>query len=288
MKRIKVLIITGLIFGLYAQDIANKPKEGYLIKTVWEEYDPKEINFLSPDGKIMKVLPVWKVEYTKGKEKDMEVRNFSEVLVSENRRYALQVKESKLVSERLRETVINRDITLRLSYFNAEGSVLWRKKFSVWFISPDEEGYGYKVSHSGKGILFFRSKRVGNNEFRTEVYVFETRGRKVAKVTHNSLMRKFQISPDGGIVGARVSDGYLFFLNVKTGRTKLVNAEGDGWGGFFILSSSHFPSESGKILIGWRPLGGEYSKISGGGIKMKDVTFNSLPDALSEFFGKWK
>ena len=94
MQRIIILVIIGLTVGLYAQDIVNNPKEGYLIETVMEEDNRKEIHFVSPDGKIVKVLPARKDECHISKVKGMEVRNFSEVLVSGNCRYALQIEES--------------------------------------------------------------------------------------------------------------------------------------------------------------------------------------------------
>ncbi|TET29166.1 MAG: hypothetical protein E3J70_07720 [Candidatus Heimdallarchaeota archaeon] len=291
MLRIGIIVVIWLTAGLFAQDIEDKTQDSYRIETVREGNGPKEIRFISPDGDIVKVLPVKKVEYLKSKEPGKEIMNWSEVLVSQNSRFALQIECSELVDAEYKMAISN-DSNLRFSYINAEGKVLWRKNFVVWHEGPGWMTYGYKISHNGESILFFRSKELDYIEFETEIYVFDTLGNKLTQVTYNSLIEGNEISPDGKIVGVVVfkdKDGkigrHLFFLDVETGRTKVVKARGERWKGSFVLSSSTEPPESGKVRLIWQPYGEEY-QVPGGGLKMKDILFDSLPDDLSTLLDK--
>ncbi|RKZ25431.1 hypothetical protein DRQ20_05185 [bacterium] len=93
----------------------------------------------------------------------------------------------------------------------------------------------------------------------------------------------FEISPDGKIVGAVVypiKDGkslgkYLFFLDVETGRTKLVKAEGKK--GERKWSASFDLRENKKIGLngGWWDI-----KIA----QSVETTFDELPSDLSVLF----
>jgi hypothetical protein len=77
-----------------------------------------------------------------------------------------------------------------------------------------------------------------------------------------------QISPDGKIFGATTfrekGERVLFFLDVETGRTKIVKAEGKGW------RISGFPLNDKKIELVLH----EYPK-------KWVLTFDELPEDLS-------
>lgn len=290
MRRIIILVVIGLMGGLYAQDIVNKPNEDYRIEVVNEEDSTcatKEIRFVSPDGDIVKVMPVKKVEYLKSPQKGKEIVKWYKVLVSKNCKYVLSIESSRLVYASNRQGV-DHNFTLRFSYLNAKGSVLWGKQFTVWSKGLGWEPYGYRVSNNGAAILFFSTKELEYNDFETQIYVFDILGNEVANLTYNTKIDDSQISPDGKLVGAKVfkdKEGkrgtYLFFLDVDTGRTKIVKAKGEGWGVSIILSKGG-PLVPGKILFilrkGSIPSEYTYENVY--------LSFDEIPDNLSVLFGK--
>jgi len=292
--------IIGLIACFYAQNMGNKPEEGYRIEVAKETVQTasyvktkeKEIRFISPEGKVLKILP-----YDTWEEK-------SKIILSPNLRYLIKKDEIVRLSEeevkkaQEREELFSSRLSLlKFHFINAMGKVKWSKEFVIEGVG-DEVFCPYFLSISGDGsrIVFSKNHSISYYKDKCLIVVYDTLGNEVISFWLNHYVEsKPEISQDGKIVGAEVyfpPEGsntsmtvkHLFFLDVETGRTKFVKAEGKGWRGYFILSSTPFPPQNKQVRLGWQPLDKKYDKIPGGGVKTRDIAFDEIPDDLSTLF----
>jgi len=97
---------------------------------------------------------------------------------------------------------------------------------------------------------------------------------------------EIQMAPDGKIVGAtvyRFSKGenrlirHLFFLDVETGRTKVVKAEGEENGKKWSASVDLRDGKKIGLIGGWHHIKTAQSA---------EVSFNEIPDNLSTLFNQ--
>ena len=280
MQKVIMATIIGLIACFYAQNMGNKPEEGYRIEVVidtiqkmpYVETQAKEIRFIKPDGKVIKSL------------------SFNKTILSGNKKYLLHFSDYKIKG--------SYDEVERI-LFNTRGEMKWKKK---WKTYPGQRRdpellcpyWAEGISSEGNAVYVMYIDSFD----KTHLVVYDTTGEEVVNIVWISELRNIEISVDGKIIGAMTGESteerkgytgpYLFFLDVETKRIKVVKAWGisnnEGWMCSFVLSSGRPIPESGKIKIDWQPIGKEYNKIPGGGVKTKIVSFDAIPDDLSTLF----
>jgi len=246
--------------------------------------------FFSPDGKVIKKISL---DYS------VERLEFKEVKISDNGKYALYCEvlpknELKMHTEDKYIMWTGEGLSgwapYRITFFNNKGKVLWRKTYEVKFAE-----YAYDVdeviSGNGERVVLYYSEGVGYMKVKGHLIVLDTLGKEIVRIDTEDPLGCIGISNDGKIVGAKTSKNingvyirHLFFLDVETGRTKVVKAEGEGegekWKGGFGFYNN------GQIRLYWIPIGEKYDKIPGGGEKMKVISFDELPEDLSSLFEK--
>jgi hypothetical protein len=306
MKKIIMVTIIGLIACFYAQNMGAKPQEGYRIEIVVDTLEkkpvlrlsePKELRFMTPEGKILKSLP-----YKTRTER-------LSITISPTHKYLLKKTEIlPVVKDSLGQMKRIKEPKVRFSYINAKGQEKWHKEYEVEkLIIKVPEGsyegetampYFFKISQDGTRIVFVRTRRIYSYEYRSDVVVFDTLGNEVASVYDTYDIENagsLKISSDGKIVGADVffppdstqlSMKHFFFLDVETGRTKVVKAEGEKWDAGFALSDITPLPPSGKVAIGVA-LYYDSSKRPSKIVKQvhKFLTFDEIPNDLLTLFG---
>ena len=285
-------VITLFFFAFLLSGAVEKP-EGYRIEvTKGKGLYEGEVRFGSPDGRVVKVLE-WE-EHRTEKEGDVwhtHGRCIADVHEGKglvlDRLFSIRVHYPPGVERDMPEEGERWDYSLVL--YRADGREVWRKSFRVYPGDDLLTTYYWRVGFSSDGNVFFVYYRDSAGVCNIEVY--DTLGRMVSRGSYVHDLSGIEISSDGKIVGAetlkKIGDRYyrhLFFVDVETGRTKLVKAEGEingkRWTGYFILSSTPKPPPSGKIRIVVDP----HLPIPGGGVKTKDVSFDEIPSDLSVLF----
>ena len=298
----KIKIVIGLFYILMSYFIfAQGPNKEYRIeviidtlqKTPYVRTDRREIRFVSPDGKILKTLPYKDWQDRLG----IFISPYFKCLIKAKDTPAEWIKDSLGQRERIKEARVE------FTYINARGEEKWKKDFEIIYTleetdEDDVRPYFFVFSRDGGRIVFVKNDTfISEWKYPSDIFVYDTLGNEITSVyktygIENS--NSIEISPDGKIIGAEVfpppeslyqrATKHLLFLDVETGRTKLVKAEGEGWGGRFVLSSSPTPPKNGKIRLNWYPTGKNYVRKPGGGVKTKEVTFDELPNDLSVLF----
>jgi hypothetical protein len=256
--------------GIVKDSATAESEKGYRIEVAVnsdKQAQTKEIKFVSPEGKVLKVIPYETWEQKLSFE------------VSPDSNYVL----NKSISESSNQ--------LNLTYLDRTGKEKWTKKFSVEGVGEEDfPSHGIELSKDGSSIVIYRNHELGYDSVQCDITVLDILGKEKVAYSFDSMIETgaLQISTDGKIIGASTYKkglgDCLFFLDVESGRTKMVKARGEGWKGYFILSSSPIPPQSGKVRLGWQPLGKEYNNIPGGGVKTKDVGFEEIPGDLSTIF----
>jgi hypothetical protein len=273
--------------------IQNKVEKGYRIEVAEEKLrggeNKEEIRFVSPEGKVVKnirldysvskVGELWHIEST-----NLEAisEDKSKVIISEFSSKTRYNPEELFDYPGYEGEIWNHKVKL----MNGRGEESFTKQFKTYpGNDPTASYFKTLFSKEGNAVLFFYR----DSEHVFHVGVYDTEGNKLAEVSNENYLRDLQISPDGKIVGAetekRVGKAWLrhlFFLDVETGETKVVKAEGKGWKARYSL-----PPEGGtplgKIQIGWGIYENLNNKkwIKGG---REYLTFDQLPNDLSNLF----
>lgn len=231
--------------------------------------EEKEIKFVSPKGKIVKTLP-----YDKRKD-------WWRIVIAPTFKYLIKNEDTPAEwgKDSLGEPIKIREAKVKFSYINAKAEKKWSKEFEIiytmeqaQFHESDVVPYFFMISENGEKIVFVKNYEYSSElGYQSDIVVYDTLGNEVASVVNIPGIEDsgdLQISPDGKIVGADVWSCKLFFLDVETGRTKVVKAMGEGW------RVSGFPLNDGKIELTLH----EYPKSI-------VLTFDEIPDDLSPFFG---
>jgi len=263
-------------------------EKGYKIQVSGEgaQGDEKEINFISPDGNMIKSIP-----YATWEDR-------ARITISPDNHYLI---ESSVLSSGLK----GKNPRIEISFVNAKAEKKWSKSFEIEYMlsqtdEDDQMPYFFKVSRDGSTIAFIRSRNTYEKDWWSDIVVFDTLGNKITSVSHvppqmEGSSSDFEISPDGKIIGAivfpqsedRAKRGrHFFFLDVESGRTKVVKAEGKGWAVDFALPYE-MGTPLGKIYIGWGIYEDPENKkwLKGG---YKYLTFNEIPSDISNLFGDKK
>ncbi len=270
MRKI-ILIICGIMLmsGNFAMAENNKvakstatAKKDYKIVIEKDKVGRQvKVKFVSPEGKEIKKLSPKKT------------------IVSKNGRKAIYKNAETINIEK-------RTIEYKRSLLNSQGGVVWEKRWKNHPISMDPEdgfsGWFEGISDNAENSYFTYRDESGVYN----LIIIDKNGKEIAKAEHAEMFWNIEISPDGKIVGAETSVlinkkhyKHLFFLEVDTGKTKLVKTEGKGWQGGFILSSGG-PLILEKILLWFEKIGEPNS------YKRVYIKFRDLPENLSELFQK--
>jgi len=259
----------------------NEGDKGYRIEVSEEKLrggKEGKIRFVSPEGDVLKNIrldysmsitgDLWHIEST-----NLEAisEDKSKVIISEKTRNSMYNPEELTDYPGYEGEIWNYTIKL----MNSMGEVKFIKQFKTYPGNDPTASYWKTLfSKQGNTILFFY--RDSTHVFHIEVY--DMKGNKLAETSFENYLRNLQIAPDGKIVGAETEKKvgkawlrHLFFLDVETGETKLVKAEGKGW------RVSGFPQGGKKIELTLH----EYPKSY-------ILSFDELPKDLSTLFGDEK
>lgn len=243
---------------------------GYRIEVVQEE-DPqykgrlisKEIIFVSPAGKIVKRIPVKPVILRSQRFEGSIFYSDLPLIISKNGKYGIEITKAEDKGKMIRmERVL----------LNARGEEKWKKEWEIH--PPEAEGDPYwDEGISDDGSRIYVVYKDSQRDYNIEVY--DTLGTLVVRAKYKWGLSQVEISPDGKIIGAETTKEvngkwyrHLFFLDVETGRTKLVKAEGKVNGRKWSIGG--FPLMD-KII----ELSGYHSKK---GILYIKISFNELPE----------
>jgi hypothetical protein len=297
MKSLLKIYISVAIFvggSLYAENMGKK-QEGYRIEVVVDtvQREPyvkteQEIRFISPDGKIVKRMEKYwgKLNITqKGSGRWITEQRYVESITENAVLLWTRVYETPYNPEHV-EGPVGRRHLYTVELLNKRGEIILSKEFIVY--PPGAMAIPYwKTGISRDGSTIFVYYRDSLDIFHIEIY--DTTGRKLAGAEYpHEFNYDMQISPDGKIFGATTfrekGERVLFFLDVETGRTKIVRAEGEynkknWWRAGADLD--HYSLKSGEIRIGVFLL----DKPRGISKTLKKVhvnlTFDEIPDDLS-------
>lgn len=303
MKNLIKIMVVGLfaVGFLYAENM-GKEEKGYRIEVIIDtiQKEPyvkakrKEVRFISPEGNVIRRISLsssvkkegeyW---YSEGRDVEDTLSDKGLVLITE---YKIKTSYDP---RKLEEYYVEKGEywDMEAEVIDAKGKTKFRKMFRT-YPGDDPTAYYWRgiFSKEGNAVLFFYRDEEG--KFNIEVY--DMNGKMLASAKYDEYLHNLQISPDGKIIGAETIKKvngkwyrHLFFLDVETGRTKMVKAEGrfgetNWWRAGADLD--HYSLKSGEIRIGVFLL----DKPSGITKTLKSVhvnlTFEELPDDLSILF----
>jgi len=290
LKINKIIAIVFFAFCLISLARAEKKKEasqeGYQIeieadtlekKPVVRLSEPKELKFISPGGKVLRVVKTKPVRLISPRYEGYLFYAESPFKVSGNKKYALGIENVALEGNWIKmERVL----------WNAQGKKKWTK---VWRTYPPEaEGdpnWDEGISYNGSTVYVSYKDSLRNYW----LVVYDTLGKELVKVSNKYGFWDIGISLDGQLIGAytilSLEDDNtlpdLFFLNVKTGKSKLVKGGGilnrKQWSAHFSFSAT-IDSERclSKVYIG--------CGVENGPNWYGFLSIDEIPDDLSTLF----
>lgn len=236
-----------------------------------------KIRFAAHKGKVANTLPnkEWKDQQR------IRVSPDAKSLIKEEEKIENIKSDSEGKSEQ--------EITATIAYYNVFGERVWAKKYVVdSSLDIADEGepepYFVKISDTGRVIAFVRTHSLPDTNWYADMVVLDKYGTQISSVAYIPALEEgspsdFEISPDGLLISASVpkpgKDGaeqYVFFLNVETGKTKIVKAEGGEVG-----DKGRVPYEllaDKKIIIPGR-------RLEKGKWQNSIFSFEQIPDDLS-------
>ncbi|MEO0293962.1 MAG: hypothetical protein ABIN61_07065 [candidate division WOR-3 bacterium] len=134
----------------------------------------------------------------------------------------------------------------------------------------------------GGSIVVYKNHEVNGDSVRCDITVLDTLGKEIISYSFGSMIETgaLQISPDGKIFGARTYKKdvgeCLFFLDVETGRTKVVKAVGEVKGKKWSASPSLLKDKKIHLSGGWHHIDKAQSAIT---------SFDEIPSDISTLFG---
>jgi hypothetical protein len=274
MKKIIMVTIIGLIACFYAQNMGEKPKEGYRIEIVVDTLEKKpvprlselkEIRFISPEEKVLKSVKTNPIKLVSPRYEGYLFYAESPFKVSGNKKYALGIENVALEGNWIKmERVL----------WNAQGKKKWTKVWKTYL--PEAEGdpnWDEGISYNGSTVYVSYKDSLRNYW----LVVYDTLGKELVKVSNKYGFRDIRIAPDGQIIIAHTgmseedrqgyTGDYLFFFSVAEAKKKIVKAWGENW------SVGGYPLEGGKIELNLC----EYPRNI-------ILTFDEIPDDLSTLF----
>ena len=276
-----IILFFALALG---QEVDKESSKDYRIEVIIDtiqkknylQTEGKEIRFISSDGKILKTMP-----YKNWQDKiGIFISPYLKCLIKAKDTPAEWRKDSLGQRKRIKEARVE------FSYINAKGEEKWKKNFDIIYTleEMDETSirpYFFVFSRDGSRIVFVKNGIFNSEwEYSSDIFVYDTLGNEVASVykTHGIENDGYlKISPDGKIIvaevffppkdSAQISAKHLLFLDVETGRTKVVKAEGERWSGY------GFPLDNKRIQL-----------ATNKHPKSITIPFDELPDDLLVLF----
>jgi WD40 repeat protein len=261
------------------ESLVIQQKPDYRIEVVTEKDEqqierPKEVHFVSPEGKIVKRLPASEVKIFEN-HKDI----ISKLQVSGNQKYVLYHSKGDYFQSWGGNPQMFERVLL-----NAKGEEKWRKVLATYLVDEtDAECWSEGISYDGSRIFFSFRDSLRN----PRLIVYDTLGSELVSVNlpRSRGFSDIDISPDGKLLCAETgvkgeSGRFIFFLDVEKKKTKILKA--DEWGKWSVsasVSRRATPFVAGKIKISWRTFSPEKAQGS------INLSFDELPNNLSELFG---
>lgn len=193
--------------------------------------ESRVIKFISPSGKVIKRVSIKPVFLRDSPEGNLFYRE-TPVIVSGTNKYALEVTKVALDGNA---------IVMTRTLWNARASRKWQKTWRTYIHQADgDPNWDEGMSYDGTRIYVCYKDTVTQKDFIHDywIIVYDTLGNEKAKVKNDGLF-DVMIAPDGQVICATtgLSDEqrkgykgpYLFLLDVETGKTKVIKAEGPGW-----------------------------------------------------------
>lgn len=275
----KGLILIVFIIGFSVFGAARTPEkidEDYRIEVVKDTL--QEIRFLSPDGKVVKTIEKSWYKTSVREENGVwstEVEHVEDIPEKENAILLWKCEYKTPYDPRGRgePSPVKHNYTVEV--LNKKGGIVLEKEFQVYPIGMPAIPY-WSTGISKDGSTVYVYYRDSSDVFHVEVY--DTTGEKLTETSYpHEFNADMQISPDGKIFGAKTFKKdvgkCLFFLDVETGRTKVVKAEGekDGKRWWAVIARI----ENDKRLVFWDNEGIRSSVRT---------TFDELPEDITPLF----
>jgi hypothetical protein len=274
----------------------NKDENGYKIevgKVKLRGEEKEEIRFISPEGNVVKTLEkYWYKENVKksGKQWTTEVNHVAGIPENKNAVLLWKGRYSTDYDPRGVEGPHGRKHQYTVEFLNKKGESTFKKDFKAYPHGELTMPF-WETDISKDGSTFYVFYEDSLEIFHIEIY--DATGKKLAEAESSDNFyggMQMQISPDGKIFGARIyKKGVgecLFFLDVESGKTKIVKAEGEvngkRWSARFILSSFADPNLPPKGKIWLSVAMSPKNKWFG------YLTFEEIPSNLSALLGREK
>ena len=272
-------------------EIKTNPDTGYKIKvmldTVHEKdyvkTQGKEVRFISPSGQIArKIILEYKI-WKKGKYW-YENRKYVEDTIPDNTLILVTDFSRKLETDPRtlwEDYYEGTDWVYRVNVFDSHGKMRFSSTFKTF---PDNDptmtNWQAKFSGNGNSLLVYYKDSISH----VHIEMYDLNGKLLAQASNDQDLMQIIIAPDGKLVCARTAKTvngtviqHIFILDVETGRTKILRAEGEKnkrkW------SIHAFPLANKRIQIcgGWRQIESAQSV---------DTNFDEVPDDLSTLFSE--
>lgn len=228
---------------------------------------PLKVNFISPDGKTIKTMFPDKTIIAQSGKSLIHQSGYRESPDFDYEEYDREL-------------------------MNAKGEVKWRKSwknYPEYGVDPEAGWSGWFEGIADNGERSYITYRSTDGVY--NLVVLGKNGEELARISYPEMISGLEISPDGKIVGANVEVllagrrwKHFLFLDVDTGKTKIVRAEnqtGYGQSSLHTLTETREgpqPLKSRQITLYWLD--------ASGASKDNVVTFDSLPDDIHELFVK--
>ena len=272
----------------------KEDKNGYRIEVVGEKLrggeKEDEIRFISPEGNVVKTIE--KYWYKKNvresdQEWNTEINHVAGIPEKKNTVLLWKGEYSTDYDPRGLEGPHGKKHQYTVELLNKKGETAFRKKFTAYPHGQLTMPF-WETDISKDGSTFYVFYEDSLEVFHIEIY--DATGKKLAEAESPDDFyggMQMQIAPDGKIFGARIYKKNvgecLFFLDVETGETKIVKAEGEvkgeEWSARFILSSFADPNlpPKGKIWLS--------VAVSPKNKWFGYLTFDEIPSDLTALFG---
>lgn len=323
----KIILSTAILLGVTNFAMAQnnevkkstETKKNYIEIVNWKKYGHKdEIKFISSSGNVVKTF---KASEKIKKQKDNWLLETEEIQDIKKDKGLVIINKTKKIENY--DSVARREMCKKqkgyseicaggrnsaypgeywdkeVEILNKKGEIIVKKQFRTY---PGNDLMTTKYwenffSKDGNHFLIYYKDEKG----RGNIEVYKTSGEKRAHGIFERNITNIQLSPDGSIAGGeglickKKNSGcikHLFFLDVETGKTKIVKAEGKNdskkWGAGFSMTRiiKSKTSSLGEVYIGiGETYIGKHNRLRSWGGFLK---FKEIPDDLSSLFNRGK
>jgi len=311
----RLILTTLVLIGGLSLSGATQSKsmdKGYRIEVAGApERNAQKIRFINPDGKLIKEIPYspdgpkWESNNLVSKEKIGEMIRIKYIWGKLSRDKRRVVSCTEIIDypakyEGAYWVLEGRPFTAEITLYNIKGEELFTRSVRVRTTGDETDYIPFEIAAANNGRVMVCAELDSTRDVHW-VVVYDSTGKEILRKDLGYRIGSVEFSPNGDIIGAttvvpieipkekrmtpdeimqldsfpKMSQAYLLFLEVDTGRMKLVKASGRGWRVRFVISSGG-PLISGKVLLRWSKRG-EYGEIY--------LPFDQIPEDLSQLFG---